>query len=85
MLNYMRKKLEREWSLKYSRCEKCHKTTRPHKAKGLCDTCYNNYQYNNNEEWKTRRIASMHKYYSNNREKMIEAMKEYYYSHKKNG
>lgn len=28
------------WAMKYDKCIACHTTNKPHKAKGLCTTCY---------------------------------------------
>lgn len=29
-----------EWSLQWKHCKKCQRTDRPHRARGLCSSCY---------------------------------------------
>jgi hypothetical protein len=43
-----------EWSLEHDRCQDCGTTERPHKAKGLCSTCYSRTRRPTRPAWSTR-------------------------------
>lgn len=74
------------WANHYRYCARCKSTKHKHRARGLCELCYQKFLYHANENYRIKTIARTRRWQDKNREKVLKRMREYgkkYYKSKK--